>query len=139
VTKQFDTATAQRSLLFQIDYPEVEDGCRPRHRFMSAYEQRKEPIDRKYQYALFHADPYEIIAFKVPSYEVDQTEPRTAGASLRQETMLTSHNKFFVYWNKIKKVYTLQLYFKNPRETRRQLSRPTFGPTPQVTPLAISP
>merc|ERR1711865_1246189 len=31
--------TNQRSLIFQVDYPEIEDGLQPRHRFMSAYEQ----------------------------------------------------------------------------------------------------
>jgi hypothetical protein len=39
VTKQFDPETKQRSLLFQIEYPEIEDNTKPRHRFMSSYEQ----------------------------------------------------------------------------------------------------
>jgi len=43
VTKQRDPDTHQQSLLFQIDYPEIADGITPRHRFMSAYEQRVEP------------------------------------------------------------------------------------------------
>ncbi|NP_001280430.1 splicing factor 3A subunit 2 [Acyrthosiphon pisum] len=50
VTKQKDAETGQQSLLFQIDYPEITDNVRPRHRFMSAYEQRIEPPDRKWQY-----------------------------------------------------------------------------------------
>ena len=37
----------------------------PRHRFMAAYEQKVEPPDRKWQYLLFAAEPYETIAFKV--------------------------------------------------------------------------
>merc|ERR1711904_17958 len=53
VTKQFDTSTRQRSLLFQIDYSEIEEGCKPRQRFMSTYEQRKETVDRRFQYILF--------------------------------------------------------------------------------------
>jgi hypothetical protein len=32
---------------------------------MSAYEQRVEPPDRKWQYLLFAAEPYETIGFKV--------------------------------------------------------------------------
>lgn len=44
---------------------EIGEGVRPRHRFMSAYEQRVEPPDRKWQYLLFAAEPYETIAFKV--------------------------------------------------------------------------
>ena len=40
VTKQFCRRSERRSLLFQVDYPEIEDGLKPRHRFMSAYEQK---------------------------------------------------------------------------------------------------
>lgn len=65
VTKQFDQETRQRSLLFQIEYPEIEEGTKPRHRFMSSYEQRVQAWDKRYQYLLFAAEPYEIIAFKV--------------------------------------------------------------------------
>ncbi len=72
VTKQRDPETGQQSLLFQIDYPEIADNIAPRHRFMSAYEQRIEPPDRKWQYVLFAAEPYETIGFKVPSREVDK-------------------------------------------------------------------
>lgn len=32
---------------------------------MAAYEQKVEPPDRKWQYLLFAAEPYETIAFKV--------------------------------------------------------------------------
>ena len=49
----------------QIDYPEIVDGVLPRHRFMAAYEQKVEPPDKKWQYLLFAAEPYETIAFKV--------------------------------------------------------------------------
>ena len=66
-----------------MDYPEIAEGIFPRHRFMSAYEQKVgfiwlleetfilynlskvEPPDRKWQYLLFAAEPYETIAFKV--------------------------------------------------------------------------
>lgn len=51
--------------LFKVDYPEIVDGLRPRHRFMSAYEQRIEAPDKSWQYLLFAAEPYETIAFKV--------------------------------------------------------------------------
>ena len=57
--------TRQRSLAFEIDYPEAEEDVQPRHRFMSAYEQKVEAPDKKYQYILFACDPYETIAFKV--------------------------------------------------------------------------
>ena len=52
-------------LILQVDYPEIAEGIAPRHRFMSAYEQRIEPPDKSWQYLLFAAEPYETIAFKV--------------------------------------------------------------------------
>ncbi|KAK3707607.1 hypothetical protein QZH41_017863, partial [Actinostola sp. cb2023] len=64
VTKQRSPDNGQHSLLFQIDYPEIAEAIAPRHRFMSAYEQRIEPPDKTWQYLLFAAEPYETIAFK---------------------------------------------------------------------------
>ncbi|XP_076054549.1 splicing factor 3a subunit 2 [Oratosquilla oratoria] len=95
VTKQRDPETGQQSLLFQVDYPEIADNIVPRHRFMSAYEQKVEPPDRKWQYLLFAAEPYETIGFKVPSREVDKSE-----------------NKFWTTWNKETKQFFLQFAFK---------------------------
>lgn len=106
VTKQYDPDSRQRSLLFQIDYPEIEDGSTPRHRFMSSYEQKVEAWDKKYQYLMFAAEPYEVISFKVPNIEIDKTRDR-----------------FFTHWESDKKVFTLQLYFKS--------SAPTGGPPGQ--------
>lgn len=95
VTKQRDPNNGQQSLLFQIDYPEITEGVIPRHRFMSAYEQKIEPPDRKWQYLLFAAEPYETIGFKVPSREVEKTE-----------------GKFWTHWNRDTKQFFLQFSFK---------------------------
>ncbi|KAH8505719.1 hypothetical protein Peur_044942 [Populus x canadensis] len=106
VTKQFDPETKQRSLLFQIEYPEIEDNTKPRHRFMSSYEQRIEANDKRFQYLLFAAEPYEIISFKVPSTEIDKSTP-----------------KFFSHWDPDSKMFTLQLYFKlKPPEANKPQS-----------------
>ncbi|XP_048429382.1 splicing factor 3A subunit 2 [Pyrus x bretschneideri] len=112
VTKQFDGETKQRSLLFQIEYPEIEDNTKPRHRFMSSYEQRVQPVDKKYQYLLFAAEPYEIVAFKVPNIEIDKTD------------------KFFSHWDPDSKMFTLQLYFK---------TKPPEANKPQPPPAANGP
>jgi hypothetical protein len=45
--------TGQRSLLFQIPYPEIAAGTQPRIRIVSAFEQKVEQPDRNYQY-VFH-------------------------------------------------------------------------------------
>ena len=70
VVKQRDPETSQRSLLFEVEYPEIEEGLQPRHRFMSAYEQRREAPDRAFQFLLFAASPYETISFKVSGCSV---------------------------------------------------------------------
>lgn len=80
----------------QIDYPEILEGTKPRHRFMSAYEQKVEPADGAFQYILFSAEPYEVIAFKVPNAEVDKSEGR-----------------FFVHWDAEANVFSLSVSFKN--------------------------
>lgn len=116
VTKQRETESGQQSLLFQIDYPEIAEGIGPRHRFMSAYEQKVEPPDRKWQYLLFAAEPYETIAFKVPSREVEKTE-----------------GKFWTHWNKDTKQFFLQFAFKNDPKQQPQ-ARPPPPPTPPMRP-----
>jgi splicing factor 3A subunit 2 len=95
VVKQKDPETNQKSLLFEIDFAEIEPSFVPKHRFMSAYEQKLEVPEQQYQYLLFAAEPYETIAFKIPNMEIDRSE-----------------GKFYSYWDKDKKIYTLQLYFK---------------------------
>jgi len=97
VTKQIDPETGQRSLLFQIDYPDIEKGIQPRHRFMSSYEQKIEPPNPKYQYLLFAAEPYETIAFKIPNQEIERD---------------TTSNKFYFNWDNEKKSFTLHIFFK---------------------------
>jgi len=95
VTKSRDPLTGFRTLHFTIHYPEIEEGLQPRHRFMSAYEQKKEAPDKSFQYLLFAAEPYETIAFKIPNLEIDK-EP----------------GRFTTAWDASKQTFTLQLSFK---------------------------
>ena len=90
-----DPESGNKSLLFEIGYPEIlknenSEVSEPKYRFMSTYEQRKEPVDPKYQYLLFAAAPYETIAFKIPSLKIDYDE-----------------GKFFEQWDKNERKYTL--------------------------------
>ncbi len=94
MTKSRDLLTKQRSIAFEIDYPEAEEGFQPRHRFMSAFEQKVEQPDKNYQYILFACDPYEVIAFKIPNCPIDKREGR-----------------FFTNWDKTDKKFVLQLFF----------------------------
>uniref|UniRef100_A0AC35UC27 Matrin-type domain-containing protein n=1 Tax=Rhabditophanes sp. KR3021 TaxID=114890 RepID=A0AC35UC27_9BILA len=95
VTKQFDPNSGQLGFLFQIDYPDIGISVIPRHRFMSAYEQKIEAPDKKYQYLIFAAEPYETISFKIPSKEVDKKE-----------------DVFWFDWNKETKQFYFQFAFK---------------------------
>ncbi|KAI8465317.1 MAG: hypothetical protein J3K34DRAFT_91919 [Monoraphidium minutum] len=95
VTKQYDPEARMRSLLFQVEYPEIEEGGRPRHRFMSGYEQRVETADKSYQYLLFAAEPYEVISFKIPNEVVSKDDGR-----------------FFTHWDPDSRTFSLQLHFK---------------------------
>lgn len=117
VTKQRDAESAQQSLLFQIDYPEIVESIQPRYRFMAAYEQRIEPPDRKWQYLLFAAEPYETIAFKVPSREVDK-DPR----------------KLWTHWNKETKQFFLQFAFKIDSKLPRPPSPKPLQPASSIPP-----
>lgn len=105
LTKLKDSETGQKSILFEIEYPEITKDFTPRHRIMSSYEQKVylyfiqiELPDDKFQYVVFAAEPYENIAFKVPNMEIDTTE-----------------GKYFINWDKDKKIYTVQLYFRERR------------------------
>ncbi len=96
VVRSRDAEMGARSLLFEVEYPEIEPGLQPRHRFMSAFEQRVEPADKAWQYVLFAAEPYETIAFKVPSLEVDR-DP----------------GKFATTWDARARVFSLTVAFKD--------------------------
>uniref|UniRef100_A0A7S3XIA3 Matrin-type domain-containing protein n=1 Tax=Oxyrrhis marina TaxID=2969 RepID=A0A7S3XIA3_OXYMA len=96
VTKERDPDSKQKALLFEIEYPEIDRDFVPRHRFMSAYEQKVEEPDKDVQYLLFAAEPYETIGFKVPNMEIDKSD-----------------GKLFSHWDRQRKVYTLQVYFKD--------------------------
>lgn len=101
ITKTRDPITRQEGLMFQLQYPEVNQGVVPRVRFMSAYEQKVEDPDKAYQYMLVAAEPYETCAFKLQAREIDRTEDN--------------------YWNWFDpdtKEFWVQVTFKSDRDTR---------------------
>lgn len=98
VTKMKDPETEQFALGFEISFKEIEEGNKPRHRFISAWEQKVEQPNSHFQYVAFAAEPYETIAFKIPSHEIDR-----------------GNNHYYVNWNHDTKLYTLQFYLR-PRD-----------------------
>jgi splicing factor 3A subunit 2 len=99
VTKVRDPLIGQFGLLFQIQYPEIGQDVIPRYRFMSAYEQHRETPNKAHQYLLFAAEPYETVAFKIQSKEIDRNEER-----------------FWTHWDPDLKQFTLQFFFKRDRD-----------------------
>lgn len=95
IIKLRDPITKYLGLLFQLHYPEIKSGDTPRHRFMSAFEQRVEAPNRLYQYLVVAAEPYESLAFKIPAKEIDHSEGR-----------------FFVHWDPDSKIFALQVMFR---------------------------
>ncbi|KAF9435127.1 hypothetical protein BGZ76_006856 [Entomortierella beljakovae] len=96
VTKVRDPASRQVGMLFEIAYPEIAQGIEPRYRFMSAYEQQVQAPNKAYQYLVIAAEPYETIAFKIQSKDIDRAE-----------------EKLWSHWDVDQKMYTLQFFFKN--------------------------
>lgn len=165
VTKQYDPVTRRRALLFQIDYPEIllepdEEGGpppRPRHRFMSAYEQRIEPADRAWQYVVFACEPYETIAFKVPAAEVvgaAQAGARASRVGVGGKAAAMSGGgggdgsdgpSLFWHWDPDAKVYSLQVPFRPPRQQMGgmgmgpPMGAPMMPPPPMGPPGAFPP
>ncbi|KAF2154607.1 hypothetical protein K461DRAFT_252677 [Myriangium duriaei CBS 260.36] len=76
ITKTKDSASQQYGLMFQLQFPEIAHGVKPRIRIMGAYEQKVEDPDNNYQYLLVAAEPYETCAFKLQKREIDRREDR---------------------------------------------------------------
>ena len=102
VTKQINSETQQKSLIFEIDYPQIEDGLQPRTRIMSSWEQTIEPRDPQFQYLLVAADPYETIAFKIPNYPIE-----------KEGGLVPS-------WDRDRLVFKIELHFKSTLTTIQQ-------------------
>jgi len=105
ISKSRHYQTNQRCLSFQLQFPEIESNIQPRHRFMSAFEQRVEsPPDRSYQYLLVAAEPYETVAFKIPNETIDRGE-----------------GMFVTNWDAGKTTFTVTLYFVDANTEGGQL------------------
>ena len=114
ITKIRDPLTRQQGLLFQLQFPEIVSGVKPRVRFMSAFEQKVEdPPDKNYQYLLVAAEPYETCGFKLQAREVDRRE-----------------GKFWTWFDDDSKEYWINMLFKTEREERYS-GVPGLAPAPQ--------
>jgi splicing factor 3A subunit 2 len=55
VTKVRDSDTAKEGLMVQVHLPNIKQGVIPRRRFMSAWEQKREPPNKNQQYLIVNA------------------------------------------------------------------------------------
>ncbi|KAH9947720.1 hypothetical protein B0H21DRAFT_737761, partial [Amylocystis lapponica] len=63
--------TKVQGMMVQVHLPQIKAGVIPRRRFMSAWEQKREPPNKAYQYLIVAAEPYETIAFRIPAREIE--------------------------------------------------------------------
>jgi splicing factor 3A subunit 2 len=101
IQKIRDPVSRQTGLQFQLFYPEITPGIVPRHRFMSAWEQKVEEPDKGYQYLLIAAEPYNTISFKIQAKEIDR-----------------SPGRLWEWFNEDTKEHWIQLLFKTERDER---------------------
>ncbi|KAK1925600.1 hypothetical protein DB88DRAFT_484460 [Papiliotrema laurentii] len=98
IVKIREPISQRMGLLFTVSLPEIKAGERPRRRFMSAFEQRREIPNRALQYLVLAAEPYETIAFAIPAKEmVDEEE---------------DSESVWEHWDSDEKVYSCQFLFK---------------------------
>jgi splicing factor 3A subunit 2 len=92
--------TNQQCLSFELNFPEIAENLQPHHHFMLAFEQCIESLpNHNYQYLLFAAEPYKIVAFKIPN-----------------ECINHDPEHFITHWDADSKTFTLTLYFMEPED-----------------------
>lgn len=98
IVKIRDPVTRRMGLLFTIALPEIKSGEKPRRRFMSAFEQKREVPNRALQYMVVAAEPYETIAFAIPAKDMVEAEE--------------DPDNVWEHWDSDDMVYSCQLLFK---------------------------
>jgi splicing factor 3A subunit 2 len=115
VTKVRDRDEGKEGMMVQIHLPQIKEAVIPRKRFMSAWEQKREPPNKAYQYLIVRlsfelyieanevkqvaAEPYETIAFRVPSREIEDDDETDDGWN-------------WSYWDPDTKQFSFQFMFK---------------------------
>ena len=101
ITKTRDPSTQQSGLMFQLQFPEITPGTKPRIRIMGAMEQKIEEPDKDYQYLLVAAEPYETCGFKIQMREIDRRE-----------------DKYWNWFDEDTKNFWIRITFKSDRDER---------------------
>ena len=118
VTKVRDRDTGKEGMMVQVHLPQIKPDVVPWRRFMSAWEKKREPPNKAYQYlivrtALFlwelhgiqslflqvAAEPYESIAFRIPAKEIEEEDEYESGWN-------------WAYWDPDTKQFSFQFMFR---------------------------
>ncbi|PKI83505.1 CWF complex protein sap62 [Malassezia vespertilionis] len=105
-----ERAGGRMGLIFEVSLPEIKEDVLPIHRFMSSYEQKQEPPNRAFQYLVIAAEPYETIAFKIQSREIDRADTLTLDGPRGPQQSIEPGT--WSFWDSENKVYTVQVLFK---------------------------
>lgn len=95
IVKIRDVDEMELGFLITVKYPELKQGEEPLYRFMSAFEQQLDTDTEGWQYLVVHGEPYENVAFKVPSKEI---------------------TKDWAYWDEDLKEYYIQFLYKGVQQ-----------------------
>ena len=88
------TELNQCRVWFDLHYPNVDESCRPLHRWMSSREQTMYPVDDSVKYLLFACDPYETVAYTFPNRPHTDRDSRDP-------------SRFSAGWDPVTKIYRL--------------------------------
>lgn len=70
VFKQINQETGSLTILFELTYDQIRKSTSPKYRIMSAFEQKVDPPDPRFQYVVFAAQPYNTVAFRIPNHPI---------------------------------------------------------------------
>lgn len=66
VTKVRDRDTGKEGMMVQVHLPQIKEGVTPRRRFMSAFEQKREPPNKAYQYLIVRLILFDLVNLSGP-------------------------------------------------------------------------
>ncbi|ODQ58100.1 hypothetical protein WICANDRAFT_34510 [Wickerhamomyces anomalus NRRL Y-366-8] len=90
-------------LLINVKFPKLNKDEIPQYRFMSVYESNLEKVkDDRFQLLIVSGDPYENIAFKIPSKEIYRNDDDNSNNS----------NDFWTFWDEDTKEFYIQFFYK---------------------------
>lgn len=104
-------------LLINVKFPKLNKDEIPQYRFMSVYESNLEKVkDDRFQLLIVSGDPYENIAFKIPSKEIyrndDDNSNNSNDVNDNESNNTNNNDKFWTFWDEDTKEFYIQFFYK---------------------------